>query len=146
MHQGNSWRSPTTADIRELLTSARTVAVVGVSDKPTRPSHEVASYLVHHTDYEVWFVNPHLTTLFGRPVLPSLADLPAAPDIVDVFRRRTELSGVTEEAVSIGAGALWFQLGLYDEAAADTASAAGLTVVMDRCLKVQHAGLIGATH
>lgn len=119
------------------------MAVVGVSDKPTRPSHGVAAYLLEHTDFEVWFVNPRLTTLMGRPVHPSLADLPAAPDIVDVFRRPSELPAVTDDAIAAGAGALWTQLGLYDESVAATASSAGLTVVMDRCLMVEHRALIG---
>lgn len=128
-----------------MLRTARTVAVVGVSDKPERPSHEIASYLIEHTDYEVWLVNPRLTTLFGRTVYPSLADLPAAPDIVDVFRRHTELAHVTDEAIAVHATTLWFQLGLYDETAAAAATSAGLTVVMDRCLKVDHLALIGPT-
>lgn len=139
-----SWRPPTTDDVREVLSTARTVAVVGVSDKPHRPSYEVASYLIEHTDYEVWLVNPRLKTVFGRTVYPSLADLPAAPDIVDVFRRHTELAGVADEAIAARARTLWFQLDLYDEKAAVTAISAGLTVVMDRCLKVEHSALLGA--
>ena len=139
-----SWKPPTTADVREVLSTARTVAVVGVSDKPERPSHDVASYLIEHTDYEVWLVNPRLTTLFGRTVHPSLADLPGAPDVVDVFRRHTELAHVTDEAIAADAKTLWFQLGLYDETAATTATSAGLTVVMNKCLKVEHSALIGA--
>lgn len=139
-----SWKPPTTADVREVLSTARTVAVVGVSDKPERPSHDVASYLIEYTDYEVWLVNPRLTTLFGRTVHPSLADLPGAPDVVDVFRRHTELAHVTDEGIAADAKTLWFQLGLYDETAAITASSAGLTVVMNKCLKVEHSALIGA--
>jgi len=143
MTDKHHWTSPTTADIRELLRGARTVAVVGASEKPTRPSYEVSSYLVTQTDYEVWFVNPSLTTLLGRPVFPSLADLPSPPDLVDVFRRRSELANVADQAVTAKAGTLWFQLGLYDESVADAAASAGLTVVMDRCLRVQHSWLIG---
>lgn len=139
-----SWKPPTTADVREVLSTTRTVAVVGVSDKPDRPSHEVASYLIEHTDYEVWLVNPHLTTLFGHTVYPSLADLPSPPDIVDVFRRVSELPGITDEAIAAHARVLWFQLGLYDETAASTATSAGLTVVMNKCLKVEHSALVGA--
>lgn len=141
----SNWTPPSTEDTRELLRGARTVAIVGVSDKPERPSHGVASYLIEHTDYEVWLVNPNLATLFDRTVYPSLAELPTAPDIVDVFRRHTELPGVTDEAIAADAKALWFQLGLYDEKAAATATSAGLTVVMDRCLKVEHRALLGPT-
>lgn len=126
-----------------MLRTARTIVVVGVSDKPDRPSHEVASYLIEHTDYEVWLVNPRLTTLFGHTVYPSLADLPSPPDIVDVFRRVSELPGITDEAIAAHARVLWFQLGLYDEKAATAATSAGLTVVMDRCLKVDHSALLG---
>lgn len=139
------WTAPTPEQTRELLRATRTVAVVGVSDKPDRPSHGVASYLIEHTDYEVWLVNPRLTTLFDRTVHPSLAELPAAPDLVDVFRRSTELPGITDEAIAADAKSLWFQLGLYDEKAALTGISAGLTVVMDRCLKVEHQALIGPT-
>jgi uncharacterized protein len=141
----STWSAPTADATRDLLRATRSVAVVGVSDKPDRPSHGVASYLIEHTDYEVWLVNPRLTTLFGRTVHPSLAELPAAPDLVDVFRRSSELPGVTEEAIDADARALWFQLGLYDEKAALTATSAGLTVVMDRCLKVEHQVLVGPT-
>lgn len=146
MSDAPSWTSPTAEERTKILQATRTVAVVGVSDNPMRPSHGVASYLIDHTDYEVWLVNPNLTTLFDRPVYASLADLPAAPDMVDVFRRHTELARVTDEAIAARATTLWFQLGLYDEKAATTATSAGLTVVMDRCLKVEHSALIGAKH
>lgn len=143
MSDEQSWRPPTTDAVREVLSSARTVAVVGVSDKPERASHDVTSYLIDHSDYEVWLVNPRLTSLFGRAVYPSLADLPAAPDVVDVFRRHTELAHITDQAIAAHAGTLWFQLGLYDETAASRAASAGLTVIMDRCLKVEHSALLG---
>lgn len=139
------WRPPTTDDILDVLRTARSVAVVGVSDKAARPSHGVARYLIEHTDYDVWLVNPRLTTLFGRTVHPSLADLPTAPDIVDVFRRSSELPGVTDDAIAADAKTLWFQLGLYDEGLAARAASAGLTIVMDHCLKVDHAALLGPT-
>ncbi|RNI21677.1 CoA-binding protein [Flexivirga caeni] len=137
------WTPPTTDELRDLLQTSRTIAVVGVSGNPARPSHGVAAYLVERTGYDVWLVNPGLTELFGGPVYPDLAALPGRPDIVDVFRRPAELASVTADAISGGAGALWFQLGLYDETAAATATSAGLTVVMDRCLKVDHHALIG---
>ncbi|GGB28416.1 hypothetical protein GCM10011492_18300 [Flexivirga endophytica] len=143
MSEQPKWTGPTRPELRGLLRDARTVAVVGVSDKPARPSHGVAAYLIEHTHYEVWLVNPHLTTLFGRTVYPSLAALPSAPDIVDVFRRSSELPGITDEAIAVGANTLWFQLGLYDERLATAATSAGLTVVMDRCLKVEHRALLG---
>jgi uncharacterized protein len=127
-----------------ILRDTRSVAVVGVSPDPTRPSHGVARYLLTATDYEVYLVNPHVDEVLGRPVHPSLAALPVRPDLVDVFRRPAELPGVAEEAVAAGARTLWLQLGLHDEAVAARAGAAGLTVVMDRCLKVEHARLRAA--
>lgn len=145
MTQDQRWTAPTTADIRAVLRTARTVAVVGVSDKPDRPSHGVARYLIEHTGYDVWLVNPKLTSLFGQTVYPSLADLPSAPDIVDVFRRSSELATVADDAIATQARVLWLQLGLYDETVAATAASADLTVVMDRCLKVDHSALVGPT-
>lgn len=146
MNNSPKWTGPpSTTEIHQALHDARTVAVVGASDKPSRPSHGVAAYLLQRAGYEVWPVNPHLTTLLGRTVYPSLADLPAPPDIVNVFRRRSELVHIADQAVAAHARVLWFQLGLYDEAAATSATAAGLTVVMDRCIKIDHAALIGPT-
>ncbi|NNG38897.1 CoA-binding protein [Flexivirga sp. ID2601S] len=125
-------------DVRAILRDARTIAIVGASDRPDRASYGVADYLRRNTDYELWFVNPRLTELFGRPVYPDLASLPGAPDVVDVFRRSSELPQVAEEAIAAHAKVLWLQLGLADETVATTARSAGLQVVMDRCLKVEH--------
>ncbi|WP_265445680.1 CoA-binding protein [Flexivirga meconopsidis] len=132
----------TDEEVRAILRDARTIAVVGVSDKPTRASNGVVDYLRRNTDYELWFVNPRLTELFGQPVYPDLASLPGAPDIVDVFRRSSELPRVADEAVAAHAKVLWLQLGLADETVAATARSAGLQVVMDRCLKVEHQRLV----
>lgn len=104
-----------------------------------RASHEVAAYLLHHAHYELLFVNPFETEILGRPVVPSLADLPVVPDMVDVFRKTEDLATVTDEAIAVGASSLWFQLGLVDDTAAARAVAAGLDVVQDRCIKVDHA-------
>lgn len=132
-------------EIDGLLARTRSVAVVGVSSDSTRPSRRVAAYLIGATEWSVYLVNPNLETALGRPVYPSLADLPEPPDIVDTFRRAEYLPGVVDAAVAVGAGAVWFQLGLIDDNAAATANAAGLDVVQDHCLRVelyrwQHAG------
>jgi len=131
---------PSDADIGELLTRIRTIAIVGVSARPSRPSRGVAAYLAEHApEYELWFVNPSETEVLGRPCYASLADLPVVPDLVDVFRRVEHLADVTDEAIAIGAGSLWFQLGLRDEVAAARARGAGLAVVQDRCIEIEHA-------
>lgn len=123
---------------RDLFGRTRTVAIVGMSPDPGRASHDVARYLHARTDWTIWYVNPREHEILGRPVYPSLADLPAAPDLVDVFRRPPELPGVVDESIAVGAGAVWFQLGLVHDDAATAASAAGLDVVQDRCLKVEY--------
>lgn len=123
----------------ELLRRTQTIAVVGVSANPMRASNEVAAYLQRHAHYDLYFVNPFETEILGRPVVPSLSELPLVPDLVDVFRKTDELAAVTDEAIAIGATSLWFQLGLVDDAAAARAVAAGLDVVQDRCIKVDHA-------
>jgi predicted CoA-binding protein len=130
-----------------ILQRTRTVAMVGASSNPARPSYFVATYLLSSsTDYTVWFVNPREREILGHRAYPSLDDLPAAPDLVDVFRRPADLPAVAEEAVAIGAGTFWAQLGLWSDEAAAIASARGLDVVMDRCLKIEHARFAGGLH
>ena len=129
-------------ELRSLLRRTRSVAVVGVSDNPRRPSNTVTRYLVDHTDWTLWFVNPTVDELFGRTVYPSLAELPEVPDMVDVFRRTEHLAGVVDESIAIGARSVWFQLGLADDVAAERAVNAGLDVVQDRCLEIEFARLI----
>ncbi len=128
-----------------ILRRARTVALVGVSANPLRSSNFVASYLVR-TPYVTLPVNPSYPEVLGIPTVPSLADLPEPPDIVDVFRRREHLPGVVEEAIEVGAKVIWFQLGLRHEKAAQRARRAGLQVVQDCCLKIEHARFAGGLH
>ena len=129
-----------------LLRRSRHIAIVGMSDKPERASHFVATYLLGATDYEVSFVNPRIDEVLGRRVYPSLDSLPSTPDIVDVFRRQDDLAEVTDEAIAAGARSVWFQLGLRDDEVAATAAAAGLDVVQDRCLKIEDARFRGGLH
>ena len=124
-------------EIDELLARTRSVAVVGVSADSSRPSRRVAAYLIEATDWNVYLVNPNLDTALGRDVYPSLVDLPEPPDLVDTFRRSEHLPSVADAAIAAGAGALWFQLGLIDDAAAAKAAEAGLDVVQDHCLRVE---------
>jgi predicted CoA-binding protein len=124
-------------EIDELLERTRSVAVVGVSSDSKRPSRRVAAYLIGATDWTVMLVNPNIDEALGRRVYPSLADLPEPPDLVDAFRRVEHLPSVVEDAIAAGAGAVWFQLGLVDDAAAAKATEAGLDVVQDHCLRVE---------
>jgi predicted CoA-binding protein len=137
-----SWTAPDDAAVRDLLRDTRTVAIVGVSADPMRPSHEVYRYLATSTDYELYLVNPTITELDGRLVYPTLSALPVVPDLVDVFRRQDQLRFVLDDVLGVGAKAIWLQQGLWDEQLARDAEAAGMRVVMDRCLKVEHAALL----
>lgn len=141
------WQPPSAAQREQILAKTRTIAMVGASANPARPSNFVATYLLSSsTNFQVWFVNPTITQMLGRPVYPSLAELPGQPDLVDVFRRPSELAAVAEDAIAVGAAILWFQFGLWDTTVADRAAAAGLEVVMDRCVKVEHARFAGGLH
>ena len=143
----SEWTPPTAGERLALLRSARTIAVVGASNNLARASNFVLTYLLSSSaDYEVWPVTPNESEVLGVPAYPSLAELPAAPDIVDVFRRADQLPAVAEAAVAAGAGALWMQLGLHSDEAVRIAHAAGLTVVSDRCLKIEHARFHGGLH
>lgn len=127
--------------LRELLENARVIAVVGHSDKPHRTSYQIAQYL-RSAGYTVYPVNPMVDQIDGQPAYASLADVPEAIDIVDVFRRSEFLEGVVQQAAEAGAKAIWAQLGVQDERAAKQAEEAGLPIVMDRCIKVDHSRLL----
>ncbi|ATY10389.1 CoA-binding protein [Amycolatopsis sp. AA4] len=131
---------------RRLLGRTKSVTVVGASANPARPSYFVATYLLSSTRYEVNFVNPRLDTLLGHPVYPSLADVPGELDLVSVFRKHDDLPAVAEEVIEAGARTLWLQLGLWHEPVADRAREAGLDVVMNRCVKIEHARFAGGLH
>lgn len=128
-----------------ILRTSRTVALVGVSPNPLRSSNFVATYLTR-TPYTMWPVNPHADEVLGLRCYPSLADLPEAPDIVDCFRKASDLPQVVMEAIAVGAKVVWFQLGLRNDEAAEMAIEAGLQVVQDRCLKIEHARFAGGLH
>lgn len=131
------------ADLARILRETRTVAVVGISANPIRPSHEVYSYLAAHTPYRFYLVNPTITELGDAPVYPSLAALPETPDLVDVFRRTDQLPGVLADVLALTPrpATLWLQSGLTDAQVAADATAAGVQVVMNRCLKIEYARL-----
>lgn len=131
------------AGLRALLRATKTIALVGISDKPYRDSHHVAAYLLA-AGYRVLPVNPNLQAVLGQRCYPDLASIPEAIDLVDVFRRPDEIGPVVDAAIAAKAKALWLQLGVINEAEAERASQAGLAVVMDRCSKIDHARLIGS--
>jgi predicted CoA-binding protein len=142
----SGWTPPTAQQRLVLLREARTVAIVGASTNPNRSSYFVATYLRAESSYRLFFVNPAVDEIFGEAAYPSLAALPETPDIVDVFRRPQDLGDVTDEAIERGSRVLWFQLGLSDVECATRATAHGLSVVMDRCLKIEHARFKGGLH
>jgi len=141
------WTEPSAAARLQLLDRTTSVAMVGVSANPARPSNFVATYLLSSSaGFDVYFVNPMADEILGEPCYPTLADLPVVPDLVDVFRRSDDLPEVAEETIAVGAAAFWAQLGLWNVEAAQMASEAGLDVVMDRCLKIEHARFHGGLH
>jgi predicted CoA-binding protein len=137
--------SPDSTELQQILRDTHTVAVVGASDNPARPSNEVYRYLARFSHFELYPVNPNISDIDGKPVYSSLADLPVVPDMVDVFRRYDDLPGVLAEVLALNPRPkyLWLQQGLWHEEVGEQAQAAGLLVVMDRCLKVDYARLIG---
>jgi predicted CoA-binding protein len=131
--------------LRRLLQECRRIAVVGVSADWNRPSHFVAKYLIEH-GYTMIPVNPRYPQVLGRACYPDLRSAHAACgpiDLVDCFRRSSDIEPIARDAIAIGARCLWMQLGVVNEAAAALARAAGLAVVMDRCVKIEHARLFG---
>lgn len=144
--QARNWRGPSAAERLGILRRAKSIAIVGASNNPARASYFVGTYLLSSSPYEVYFVNPMADEILGHRAYASLADLPVVPDVVDVFRKHDDLPGVAREAVEIGAKALWLQLGSWNEEAAAIAEDAGLEVVMDRCIKIEHARFHGGLH
>ncbi len=131
--------------IRSILRTAKTVAVVGLSPNPLRPSYFVAYYLQRH-GFRIVPVNPKETAILGETSYPSLSAIPFPVDVVDVFRAPEAVPPIAEEAVRIGAKALWLQFGVISPGGAAIAERGGLAVVMDRCLKVEHARHLGRMH
>jgi uncharacterized protein len=131
--------------IQRVLHSAHTIAIVGLSANPLRASNFVGFYLKRH-GYQVIPVNPRETEILGEVSYPSLADVPVHVDIVDVFRAPDALPDIAREAVAIGADALWCQFGVINEEGAQIAEQGGLTVLVDLCLKIEHARYVGRMH
>jgi predicted CoA-binding protein len=126
--------------VRKILETYKTVAIVGLSDNPDRDSFMVAMYLKEN-GYTIVPVNPKYDEVLGEKVYPSLREIPFPVDIVDIFRRADAVPDIVEDAIAIGAKVVWMQLGIVKNAAADRAREAGLEVVMDKCMKVEHKNL-----
>lgn len=133
------WQGPDARERNTILERYHSIAIVGASANPSRASYFVATYLLQSTSYRVYFVNPREREILGHHVYPSLDKLPEVPDIVDVFRRSSAIPAIADEAARIGAPVLWIQLGIWDDAVAQHAQSLGLQVVMDRCIKIEHA-------
>ena len=131
--------------IQRMLNTARTIAIVGLSGNPLRASYFVGFYLQRH-NYRVVPVNPRETEILGEKSYATLRDLPVPVDIVNVFRAPAALPAIAAEAVAIGAKCLWCQFGVINEEGARIAEKGGLAVVMDRCIKVEHARYVGRMH
>lgn len=141
------WVGPGAVERLNILQNVKTIAIVGASDKLKRASYFVSTYLLASSTYDVYFVNPTLAEkggdILGHPVYASLADIPVQVDMVDVFRRPEDTPEIAKEAAAIRAKYFWLQLGIWSDEAAKVAEDLGLTVVMDRCVKIEHARFHG---
>jgi uncharacterized protein len=127
-------------EVRAILSAYRTIAVVGLSPNPDRPSHEVSAYM-QEMGYRIIPVNPNAPAVLGEVAYRSLRDIPQPVEIVDIFRRPEHVPAIVDDAIAIGAKVIWMQLGISDEASAARALAAGLAVVMNRCIATTHHAL-----
>ena len=141
-----TWIGPSAKERLAILRKAKSIAIVGASPNPTRSSYFVGTYLLQSSDYRVYFVNPMADEILGQKAYKSLDDLPEVPDIVDVFRKGSDIPSVIDEAIAIGAKTVWVQLGIWNQDAAIYGESKGLTIVMDRCIKIEHARFHGGLH
>jgi predicted CoA-binding protein len=141
-----TWVGPSAKERLGILRAAKSIAIVGASPNAARSSYFVGTYLQQSSDYRVYFVNPNADTILGQKAYPDLASLPEVPDIVDVFRKASDIPSVIDDVVASGAKTVWVQLGIWNQDAAIYGESKGLTVVMDRCIKVEHARFNGGLH
>ena len=146
-----TWVGPNAKERLGILRSAKSIAIVGASPNAARASYFVGTYLLQSSDYRVYFVNPMADEILGQKAYPDLASLPEVPEIVDVFRKGSDIPGVIDEVLAVGAQhgknpAVWVQLGIWNQDAAIYGESKGLTVVMDRCIKIEHARFNGGLH
>ena len=136
-----SWQNPDDETLAKLLKDAKTIAVYGCSPKADRTSHQITAFLIE-AGYEVYPVHPQAESILGRKCYAKLADIPVHIDIVDVFRKAEFTEAVAKQAVEIGAGAFWLQLGIINEESYRIAKEGGVTPIMDRCIAIDHRRLI----
>ena len=141
-----TWVGPSAKERLAILRAAKSIAIVGASPNSARSSYFVGTYLQQSSDYRVYFVNPNADTILGQKAYPDLASLPEVPDIVDVFRKASDIPSVIDDVLAIGAKTIWVQLGIWNQDAAIYGESKGLTVVMDRCIKIEHARFHGGLH
>ena len=137
-----SWSPQSNVEIAEILQQSKNVAIVGISNKEDRASYQVARWLQQNSHFTLFFVNPVIDEVLGQKTYASLADIPAEIDIVDVFRKAEDCLPVLEKALAIGAKTIWLQLGISNDEVAAKGFAAGIKVVMDRCIKIDYAALV----
>jgi predicted CoA-binding protein len=140
------WVGPSAKERLKILRAAKSIAIVGASPNAARSSYFVGTYLQQSSDYRVYFVNPNADTILGQKAYPDLASLPEVPDIVDVFRKGSDIPSVIDDVLAIGSPVVWVQLGIWNQDAAIYGESKGLTVVMDRCIKIEHARFHGGLH
>jgi len=141
-----TWIGPSAKERLAILRNAKSIAIVGASPNPTRSSYFVGTYLLQSSDYRVYLVNPMADEILGQKSYKSLAEVPEVPDIVDVFRKGSDIPTVIDEVLAVGAKTVWVQLGIWNQDAAIYGESNGLTVVMDRCIKIEHARFHGGLH
>ena len=141
-----TWVGPSAQERLAILRKAKSIAIVGASPNAARSSYFVGTYLQQSSDYRVYFVNPNADTILGQKAYPDLASLPEVPDIVDGCRKASDIPQVIDEVIASGAKTVWVQLGIWNQEAAIYGESKGLTVVMDRCIKVEHARFHGGLH
>jgi predicted CoA-binding protein len=141
-----TWIGPSAKERLRILRTAKSIAIVGASPNAARSSYFVGTYLQQSSDYRVYFVNPNADEILGQKAYPDLASLPEVPDIVDVFRKASDIPAVIDDVLAIGAKTVWVQLGIWNQDAAIYGESKGLTVVMDRCIKIEHARFHGGLH
>ena len=140
------WQEPDASEISEILRNSKTVAVVGASDNSSRASFFVITYLLASSNFDLYLVNPSVESILGLKTYKSLKDIPVAIDIVDVFRKPSAIPEVLDEAIEIKAKTFWMQLGISNQPEAERGTEAGLNVIQDKCLKIEHARFNGGLH
>jgi len=141
-----TWHEPNDMERAQILNKSKTVAIVGASDNTSRASFFVITYLLASSNFDLYFVNPVVESILGKKTYKSLKDIPVPIDIVDVFRKPDAISEVMEEAIAIKAKTFWMQLGISNQEVAEKGAAAGMNVVQNRCLKIEHARFNGGLH